>query len=309
VESHRKEKTKSVLHTLKVSLEDVYKGNKRFLEISRYRVCKGCKGSGSKDANANTKCAGCQGKGMKVIMQKISMGYIQQTIHCPDCKGEGHVIKETDKCTICKSQKVTQEKKMLEVDIDKGAPDGKRYVFAGESDEVPGIEAGDVIVEIMIDKHKKFIRKGADIVYNASITLLEALTGFEMIIEHLDGRKIHIKNKEGDIVKPGELKTVKECGMPFFESPFRYGNLFINFTIQFPEKLDQNQKDTLTKLFGGQKLNKVGEKVDEVYTLSDFKPEDENTHHTGGKKEDKDEDDDEEGGARFGGNNVRCQQQ
>jgi DnaJ family protein A protein 2 len=283
----QKRKTKSVLHTLKVSLEDVYKGNKRFLEISRYRVCKGCKGSGSSNPNANTKCAGCQGKGMKVIMQRISMGYIQQTVHCSDCNGEGYVIKDSEKCTGCKGQKVSQEKKMLEVDIDKGAPDGKRYIFAGESDEVPGIEAGDVIVEIMIEKHKRFIRKGADLVFNASISLLEALTGFEMIVEHLDGRKIHIKNKEGDIVKPGVLKTVKECGMPFFESPFRFGNLFINFNIIFPDKLEQSQKESLSKLFNGAKLNKVTEKVEEVYTLCDFKAEDENTHHTGGKKEGK----------------------
>jgi DnaJ-class molecular chaperone len=84
----QKKKTKSVLHTLKVSLEDIYKGNKRYLEISRYRVCKGCKGTGSKTANANTKCIGCNGKGMKVIMQRMSMGYIQQTVHCSDCNGK-----------------------------------------------------------------------------------------------------------------------------------------------------------------------------------------------------------------------------
>jgi len=246
---------------------------------------------------------------MKVIMQRISMGYIQQTVHCPDCNGEGYVIKESDKCTVCKAQKVTQEKKMLEVDVDKGAPDGKRYVFAGESDEVPGIEAGDIIVEIMIEKHKKFIRKGADLVYNASITLLEALTGFEMLVEHLDGRKIHIKNKEGDIIKPGLLKTVRECGMPFFDSPFRFGNLYINFNIIFPDKLDNSQKESLFVLFKNEKLNQITEKVEEVYTVSDFNPADENTHHTGGKKEHKDEEDDEEGGARHGGSNVRCAQQ
>jgi DnaJ family protein A protein 2 len=199
--------------------------------------------------------------------------------------GEGSVIKETDKCKECKGHKVAQEKKMLEVDIDKGAPDGKRYVFAGESDEVPGVDAGDVVVEIQVEKHKRFIRKGGDLVYSATISLLEALTGFEMIIEHLDGRKIHLKSKEGDIIKPGELKTVKECGMPFFESPFRFGNLFLNFTIVFPDKLDTSQKEALDKLFNGVKKNKITEKVEEVYTVSDFKPEDENTHHTGGKKE------------------------
>jgi DnaJ family protein A protein 2 len=222
--------------------------------------------------------------------------------------GEGYVIKECDKCKECKGQKVSQEKKMLEVDIDKGAPDGKRYVFPGESDEVPDVEAGDVIVEVMIEKHKRFIRKGADLVYTASISLLEALTGFEMVIEHLDGRKILVKNKEGTIIKPGELKTVRECGLPFFESPFRFGNLFVNFNIVFPDKLDCNQRDTLFKTLNGHKLNQVTEKVEEMYTLSDFKVEDENTHHTGGKKEDKDEDE-EEGGPGFGGSNVRCAQQ
>jgi DnaJ family protein A protein 2 len=245
----QKRKTKSVLHNLNVSLEDVYKGNSKYLEISRYRTCGGCKGSGAKDPNANTKCAGCGGKGIKVVLQRISMGVIQQTVHCPDCNGEGFVIKESDKCKACKGQKVNQEKKVLEIHVDKGAPDGKRYVFAGESDEVPGVEAGDVIVEIMVQKHKKFIRKGADLVYNASITLVEALTGFEMLIEHLDGRKIYVKNKEGEVVKPGELKTVKECGMPFFESPFRFGNLFINFEIVFPEKIEDLQKESLMSVY------------------------------------------------------------
>ena len=230
-----KRKTKSVLHTLTVTLEDVYKGNKRFLEISRYRNCELCKGSGSKDPNANTKCQACQGKGMKIVVKQISMGYIQQSVHCSDCNGEGFVIKEKDKCTKCKGEKVNKVSKVLEVDIDKGAPDGKRYTFAGESDEVPGVDPGDIIVEILVEKHKRFIRKGADLLYNVDISLLEALTGFELVIEHLDGRKIYVKTKQGEIIKPGVLKTVKECGLPFFEAPYKFGNMYINFNIIFPD--------------------------------------------------------------------------
>jgi DnaJ family protein A protein 2 len=240
-----KKKTKSILHTLKVSLEDIYLGNTKFLEISRYRVCQSCKGSGSKNPGANTTCAGCKGKGMKVVIQRIAMGMIQQTVECNDCHGEGQVIKEADKCKDCKAQKVKQEKKLLEVHVDKGANDGKRYVFAGESDQVPDVEAGDVIVELQVEKSKKFIRKGADLVYQADINLLEALTGFELVVEHLDKRKILVKSRPGEIVKPGELKTVKELGMPFFEQPFRYGNLYISFNIIFPEKVDENQTKTL----------------------------------------------------------------
>jgi len=82
-----KRKTKSVLHTLKVTLEDVYTGAQKYLQISRFRICTGCKGSGSKEANANTKCSGCNGKGMKVIVRQIQMGVMQQQVTCSDCKG------------------------------------------------------------------------------------------------------------------------------------------------------------------------------------------------------------------------------
>lgn len=244
----QKRKTKSVLHNLKVTLEDIYSGKNKYLEISRYRTCTTCKGNGSKDPNANTKCGTCNGKGMKMEVRQIQMGLIQQTVQCSACKGEGFVIKEKDKCGSCKGQKSTQEKKTLEIHIDKGAPDGKRYTFAGESDQFPDYEAGDVVVEIQVEKHKRFIRKGADLVFQADISLLEALTGFEMVIEHLDGRKILVKTNPGEIVRPEQLKTVKELGLPFFESPFRFGNLYINFNINFPEKIDQKQSQMLREV-------------------------------------------------------------
>jgi DnaJ family protein A protein 2 len=82
-----KRKTKSVLHTLKVNLEDVYTGAQKYLQISRFRICVGCKGSGSKDPNANTKCGGCNGKGVKMVVRQIQMGIIQQQVTCSECKG------------------------------------------------------------------------------------------------------------------------------------------------------------------------------------------------------------------------------
>jgi len=302
----QKKKTKTVLHQLKVTLEDVYRGNKKFLQISRYRICTTCKGSGSKNPGADTKCSGCAGKGMKTIKRQIPMGIIQQTIQCNDCGGEGTTIKEKDKCSDCKGQKASQKSKTLEIEIDKGAPDGKRYVFQGESDEFPGVDPGDVQVEIMVDKHKQFIRKGGDLVYTANITLLEALTGFKMVVTHLDDRKILIQNKPGEVIKPGMLKTVRDCGMPFFEGGYKFGNLYLAFNIVFPEKLDKTQTEVITKILAEQIAKPITEKVDETYTVTDFKPEDENTHHSGGNKKNyQEEEQDEEDGPR----NVKCAHQ
>jgi len=102
------------------------------------------------------------------------------------------VINEKDKCKTCEGKKVVKEKKILEVTIDKGAPNGEKYVFHSEADEYPGIEAGDVVIQVNEQPHDLFKRKGADLLLEKEVTLLEALTGIDFVLTHLDGRKIRI---------------------------------------------------------------------------------------------------------------------
>ena len=264
-----KRKTKSVLQKLKVTLSDIYKGTEKYLEINRYRLCKKCKGSGSKDPNANTKCSTCGGKGYRMVVQRMPMGIMQTQQECPDCNGEGYVIK--NKCTECHGQKVTKQSTVLKVMLDKGAPDGKRYVF--------------------------------------EITLLEALTGFKRIITHLDGRKILIQTKPGEIIKPGVYKTVKELGMPFFNSPYRFGNLYMNFNIIFPKSLDDEQKKELKNLFPSSNMEIEDEsKITEKYKLTDYVKADENTFETGGNRKQSDDENDDSN-HHGGTQNVRCESQ
>lgn len=303
----QKPKSKSLLYPLKVTLEDIYCGNTKYIDISRYRICSTCQGSGSKDPNAETKCSGCKGQGRKTVVQRIPMGMVQQVIDCDECKGTGTKISEKDKCKTCKGQKAVQESKALEVHVDKGVADGKRYTFAGESDEVPGVTAGDVIVEIQEEKNKRFVRKGADLIHKVPIGLIQALTGFEIVIEHLDGKKIKLATKPGEVVTPGQFKTCKELGMPFFEQPYKFGNLYIDFEFVFPKQISPTQKEGLAKLFPNEVPKPITEKVDEKYDLTDYKKEEENTHHGGGKKEHRmEEDDDEYSG---GPKQVQCQNQ
>jgi DnaJ family protein A protein 2 len=49
------------------------------------------------------------------------------------------------------------------------------------------------------------------------ISLLDALTGLDFILTHLDGRKIRIKTPNTEIIKPDDLKTVEGLGMPYFK--------------------------------------------------------------------------------------------
>lgn len=303
----KQQKSKSHLYPMKATLEDVYCGNTKYIEVKRYRICPACTGSGSKDPKAETKCGGCKGQGRKTIMQRIPMGMMQQVIDCDECKGTGSKLQEKDKCKTCKGEKAVQQTKALEVYIDKGVTDGKKYTFAGESDEVPNVTPGDVLIEIQVEKHPKFVRKGADLIYKAQITLVQALTGFEIVIEHLDKRKIRVYNKPGEIITPGVFKTVKDLGLPFFEQPYRFGNLYLEFEFIFPTHIDEKQREALFKLFPNQVHKPIKDKIEENYHLTNYKKEEENTHHTGGKKENKMEEDDED--SQRGGPGVQCQSQ
>ena len=285
-----KRKTKSVLQEMVVSLEDIFVGKEKYLEIKRYRICKKCKGNGSKDPNANTKCPGCNGKRVKLVIQRMGNTILQSQQTCPDCRGEGYIIKNEDKCEACNGQKVNQESKMLKILLDKGAPDGKRYTFEGESDEMPGYDPGDVIIEIRIKKHDVFERSGADLTMKADISLLESLTGFQLLITHLDGRKVLINSKKGEIIKPGMMKTVKECGMPFYDHPTRFGNLYIRFNVHFPKSLKEAQKDALQHLFPKISVQiKDIDKIKEKYKMTEYKENMTNTYATGGNRPDESE--------------------
>ena len=141
-----KRKVKPTIHKMKCTLEDVYNGKTTKIKVTRDRFVK-------KDGEEPKPCDGCDGRGMRTTMSQIGPGmYTQRTGPWDECQGMG-VRAGTSK----------KDTKILEVTIDKGAPQGEKYVFHGEGDEFPGAEIGDVIVVVDLQEHKDFKRKGADL--------------------------------------------------------------------------------------------------------------------------------------------------
>jgi DnaJ family protein A protein 2 len=210
-------KGKPVMHPLKCTLEEIYSGKTTKIAVNRERTCTICNGLGGKEG-AVQKCTTCRGRGIVTRMTQLGPGmYSQSQGPCDDCRGKGEVIDEANKCQTCKGKKVVKEKKVLEAQIDKGAPNNCQYTFHGEADEFPGQEAGDVVIVVQEQPHKRFKRKGADMLFEHKISLVEALTGVDFILTHLDGTKIRVKNEPGEVIKPDDLKTIPEKGLPFYK--------------------------------------------------------------------------------------------
>ena len=237
-----------MLFTLRIQLDEIYTGVTKELEITVDKKCSACKGDGSKPNSIKYSCEACHGKGSQVILSKTPFGLVQQAIECNACEGKGKCASPSDICLDCNGKKIIPTKKKLRVEVEKGAPDGCKYKFSGEGNDAFGYETGDVHVELFLENKSIFERKGADLATTIDITVIEALTQFEIELTHLDGRKIYIKNKKGEVIQPGSIKTIYDAGMPFHTTPFKFGNLYISFNVIIP-KLEGNNKEKLIELF------------------------------------------------------------
>lgn len=238
----------AVIHTMKVSLEDLYNGTTKKLSLSRNTLCPKCKGKGSK-CGAYSRCYGCQGSGIKVTARQIGFGMIQQMQHvCPECRGSGEVITERDKCPHCKASKTVQEKKVLEVHVEKGMQHGQKIVFEGQADEAPDTVTGDIAFVLQQKEHPRFKRKFDDLYVEHKLSLTEALCGFQFALTHLDGRQLLIKSNPGEVIKPDQYKAINDEGMPHHQRPFMKGRLYIHFNIEFPDSIPVDQSRVLEKI-------------------------------------------------------------
>lgn len=197
---------------------------------------------------------------------------------------------------------------MLTCEIDKGAPHGEKYVFHGESDAHPDKEPGDVVLVVNEQPHDVYKRKGADLLMEKEITLLESLTGVDFVVDFLDGSKFRVQTERGQVVKPDSLMTIPEKGLPFHKNPYKFGNLFIMFTVKFPESLGNSEVSQMRDLLKGMKRKNQGmADDDEINKLIPYSADQKNTDPRGGCKADHDEEEDDDPRMR-GGQRVQCHQ-
>lgn len=227
-------KTKDAVHQLSVTLEELYNGNVRKIALNKEVICQKCEGRGGKKATAD-KCTNCRGTGMQIRVHQLGPGMVQQVQSiCGDCRGSGEYISAKDRCKSCQGRKVVREKKILEIHIDKGMQEDQKITFAGEGDQEPGVESGDIIIILDEKEHDVYKRSGDDLMIQIELELVEALCGFQKSIKTLDQRELVITSLPGEVIKHGDVRCVHNEGMPHYKNPFEKGRLIIHFVVKFP---------------------------------------------------------------------------
>lgn len=126
----RKERGDDIVHELSVTLEDIYMGATKQINLNKSVLCASCAPT---ETLTSATCKYCRGSGYLTYNQKGSNAGRQARSVCKKCSGTGHY--KNNGCKVCNGKGIINERKVLEVHVEKGAKNGQKVVFGQESDQ------------------------------------------------------------------------------------------------------------------------------------------------------------------------------
>ena len=191
---------------------------------------------------------GCRGPGRRIFKQQLAPGFITQQERRDDsCVAMGKSWKSP--CAACPGGKTRPEEVSLSIDLQPGMQNGQTIVFGEVGDEKPGHLAGDLVFHIIAKPHPHFVRKDDNLEVKATLSLVQALVGFDLNIQHVDGKNVNIQRTE--VTPHGYVQVLKGQGMPKYGTDMKsYGDMIVTWEVKYPEVLSDKQKQEIKKILG-----------------------------------------------------------
>ena len=245
--SQRKFRGSDLRVKVKMSLKDVSTGVEKKFKLKKYVMCEHCHGTGAEGDGATETCPTCHGTGSVTRTQQSIFGMMQTQSVCPQCNGEGKIIK--NKCKHCSGEGIVYGEEVVEVKIPAGVAEGMQLTVngkgnAGKRNGVPG----DLLVVIEEEAHPDLIRDENDLIYNLLLSVPTAALGGAVEIPTIDG-KVKVKIEPG--TQPGKVLRLRGKGLPSVNS-YGYsngtGDLLVNVSVYIPETLSKEEKQAMEKM-------------------------------------------------------------
>ena len=226
---------------IEVSFQESVFGTQRKVLINKIGVCDPCRGKGTATGSNLKKCATCSGRGTVKETRRSFIGAFSTVAECRTCHGRGEVPEKA--CATCGGAGILKKNEEIIITVPPGIDNGEMIRFTGRGEAVINGPAGDLYVKVHVEKHKLFIREGANLLMNLEIKLTEALLGAKKEIESLDG-KIDLEIPAG--IATGDILRIKDRGVPLRAG--RRGELLIKVSIHIPKKLSAQAKKLIEGL-------------------------------------------------------------
>jgi len=222
---------------IRISFHEAVFGCEKEIKYTYKTACNECKGTGAKDGKLST-CPQCKGQG-QVFMKQGFMTFSQT---CPVCHGSGSSA--TQKCSHCKGQGYKEVQESVTLNIPKGVDTGNRLRVAGKGNIGKKGVRGDLYITFDVAEDEHFIRHDNDIYIEIPVFFTQALKGDTLTIPSLRGElelklDVGTRDKQRFVFRSEGIDDVHGHGR---------GDLIAIVNIQYPSKLNDEQKELLEKL-------------------------------------------------------------
>jgi len=237
-----KERGEDINVVISLKLEEIMYDVKKIVEYNRYEVCQHCHGTGAENGTSFETCPRCNGRGVIREEQRSFFGSFVRTYTCPTCNGEGRIISR--RCPYCGGSGKVLKKERIEITIPAGVPDSYTMRIKGKGNAGKnGGPNGDLIVQVRVLPHERFIRKGADLETEITINYLKAVLGGTVKIPTLEG---DIEEELPEGTNPGTILRFRNMGLPEFGGGKR-GDLYVKINVKI-NKPSRKEKKILSQL-------------------------------------------------------------
>jgi DnaJ-class molecular chaperone len=137
------------------------------------------------------------------------------------------------------------EHETLYITVPKGVDDNEIIILREKGNVITDTLKGDVKIFIKIQNNTLFLRSGLDLILNKSISLKDALCGFSFELKYLNDKIYTLNCNSGNIIQPGYKKILPNMGLT---RESHTGNLIIQFSVDFPEKITLEQIEKLREI-------------------------------------------------------------
>ena len=229
--------------SVRISFEEAVFGVEKELELNLKDTCKTCGGNGAKPGTSPETCSRCGGRGQVVTQHSTPFGTIRNAQACPDCGGTGKMVKE--KCPDCHGSGYISARKKIQVSIPAGIDNGQSVRIRDKGE--PGTHGGprgDLLVEVVVDRHPIFQRQDMNIFSTVPISYAVAALGGEILIDTVDGKVVY------DVKAGTQTDTrvrLRGKGVPSLRNKEVRGDHYVTLVVQVPEKLSSEAKELLRK--------------------------------------------------------------
>jgi len=228
-------KRNNQVYRMNITLKDVHVGLVKTLKLKINKVCFECKKI----------CNTCNGSGRMTKIQQAGPFIQQIHVLCNACGGKSDTNSKDINCKYCHGNGEIISEEMIKVEIPQGVNSGYGIIYnkLGEQAQNKNEEAGDFIVEVMVNDHPFFTRENDNLIYRTKLTLSELFLGKQLTIAHFDG-DINVNTNMFGIIDPNKRYHLKGRGLG------GKGDLIFVFEIIYPEKvLDSYERESLRNVF------------------------------------------------------------